>query len=343
MTPTLKALARLLVALLPVAAFIVCAAYALVVLADPPPGGLRFAPVTLGAVAVAVIVFRARTWLRALLWTAGVGLGVAAVGDRATIEQVTYGACLAVVTLAGIGVILFVRSLVDARRGAEALSASPHLGAHDVEGVLAATEEPLIIGLCGYAGSGKDTAAQGLLWTGEWAHASFAAKLKDFLAAANPLVPVYRGMPGYEAFNLADTEPVHVRYSEYVEEVGLETAKENPEVRALLQRVGTDAGRKVLGEDVWVDAALNDLPMGHVVFTDVRFPNEAAAIQDAGGYIIRVNRPGHGPANGHVSETALDGFPFDAEITNSGSRRDLHAALNQVIATLEWSNARQTA
>lgn len=200
--------------------------------------------------------------------------------------------------------------------------------------------EPIIVGLSGYAGSGKDTAAKALLWTGEWTHASFAAKLKAVAYALNPLIPVHRGQLGYDEFNVADTSPIYVRYAEYLDKVGHEQGKfGNPEVRALLQRVGTDAGREVLGEDVWVDAAMRDLPPGNVVFTDCRFPNEAAAIQAAGGYVIRIERPGTAPVNPHPSETALDDFPFDARIINDGSQQDLHRQLKAAIAMLEQAHA----
>lgn len=199
--------------------------------------------------------------------------------------------------------------------------------------------EPIIVGLSGYAGSGKDTAAKGLLWTGEWSHASFAAKLKDMALAINPWVPVRRGQLGYDEFNVADEPTAWVRYAEYLEKVGHEQGKYgNEEVRALQQRIGTDAGRNVLGDDVWVDAAMRDLPPGNVVFTDCRFPNEAAAIQDAGGYVIRIERPGTTPVNSHPSEHALDDFPFDARIINDGTQQDLHQQLKTAIAMLEHAH-----
>jgi hypothetical protein len=52
------------------------------------------------------------------------------------------------------------------------------------------------------------------------------------------------------------------------------------------------------------------------IVTDVRFPNEAKAIKDRGGIIIRVDRPGIKPINPHPSETALDNWEFDYKIAN---------------------------
>jgi hypothetical protein len=45
-------------------------------------------------------------------------------------------------------------------------------------------------------------------------------------------------------------------------------------------------------------------------------PNEADAIVDAGGQVIRITRPGVGPVNGHVTERALDGYDFDGVFAN---------------------------
>lgn len=175
-----------------------------------------------------------------------------------------------------------------------------------------------IVGLSGWARSGKDSAALGLIDKG-WQRRSFADKLRSFLLALDPLVEVsWQGTP--------------LRLSWLVERYGWERCKDTfPEVRALLQRVGTDAGRDVLGENIWVDATLGDLPDSThtpVVITDVRFANEARAIQQRGGIVIRISRSGVGPARNalgqiHVSETALDGFNFDHYVGNDGDLWDL--------------------
>jgi hypothetical protein len=124
-------------------------------------------------------------------------------------------------------------------------------------------------------------------------------------------------------------------------------------VRELLQKVGTDAMRDVIHPDVWVNALMKDYrdkvdfdkslpPNKNWLITDVRFPNEAKAIKDRGGIVVRVNRPSvrkeevtnaltgekdyfhvHYPKDEHPSETALDGYQFDYIIDNSGSIEDL--------------------
>ncbi|MFH8414390.1 deoxynucleotide monophosphate kinase family protein [Streptomyces collinus] len=178
----------------------------------------------------------------------------------------------------------------------------------------------LLIGLSGYSRSGKNEAAEALVQFG-WRQAAFADKLREFLLAVDPVIP-----GPYGTGNL--------RLSILIRDVGWEYAKDHyPEVRALLQRTGTEAGRRLLGPNVWVDALFRDLEEAHaLVITDVRFPNEAQAVADRGGVVLRIERPGVGPAKDrigrvHESETALDGWPFDHVLHNDGSVRDLHLKL----------------
>lgn len=192
--------------------------------------------------------------------------------------------------------------------------------------------DSLIVGLSGYSRSGKNSAAEALVQYG-WKQAAFADKLREFLLAVDPVIP-----GAYGAGLL--------RLSVLIKDVGWEYAKDHyPEVRALLQRTGTEAGRKLLGSDVWVNALLaefSDVPA--LVVTDVRFPNEAQAVADRGGVLIRVRRPGVGPAKDkvgrvHESEVALDGWAFDHTLINDGSVRDLHLKLYGVADLVQLSQA----
>lgn len=188
----------------------------------------------------------------------------------------------------------------------------------------------LIIGLSGYSRSGKNSAAEALVQYG-WRQAGFADKLREFLLAVDPVIP-----GPYGTGNL--------RLSRLIKDVGWEYAKDHyPEVRALLQRTGTDAGRKLLGSNVWVDALFRDeVSAPALVITDVRFPNEAQQVADRGGVTIRIERPGVGPARDrmgrvHESETALDDWVFDHTLANDGSVRDLHLKLYGVADLVQLS------
>jgi len=158
----------------------------------------------------------------------------------------------------------------------------------------------LLIGVSGYARSGKDSIAAALVERCDFIRISFADRIKELALYIRP--------------------ELHER----VETEGWEEVKADPEVRELLQRLGFGC-REVLGEDVWVDAAMQGLaPDRRYVFSDVRFPNEAAGIRRRGGFLIRVTRPGISAVNGHISEVALDDWPsWDAAILNDGTLDDL--------------------
>lgn len=175
----------------------------------------------------------------------------------------------------------------------------------------------LAYGITGRARHGKDSVANILVGDYGAKKYSFAAKLKALALRVDPWI---------------DTAPM-ARLSTVLRERGEEGAKDVPEVRRFYQELGTRA-REVLGSDVWVRAVLEDarrdIMAGHpVVFSDVRFPNEAAAIRDLGGVLIRVLRPGfdNGVDPSHPSESQVDDLGHDFTILNSGAIEDLNANL----------------
>lgn len=103
------------------------------------------------------------------------------------------------------------------------------------------------------------------------------------------------------------------------------TAKSD-ETREMLQQRGTEQGRHVYGEDIWVRtmeawvAAFVAAGVHRFVVTDVRFPNEADWVKQLGGKLVRVLGRGglEGPLAFHPSETALDDYPgIDLDLDNS--------------------------
>jgi hypothetical protein len=179
------------------------------------------------------------------------------------------------------------------------------------------TDAPPLIGLCGYARSGKDAAASALTKHG-YSRLSFADNLRSLAYATNPLIhQQHASNPTYLA-------PL-------VDAVGWEKAKENPSVRRILQDLGLSC-RLTFGEDCWVDALHRQREDGkrHVI-TDVRFPNEADYIRSRGGILVRIDRPGVGPVNSHPSETAIDHLPADVYLTNDGTLPDLYAKIEMLI------------
>lgn len=105
--------------------------------------------------------------------------------------------------------------------------------------------------------------------------------------------------------------------------IGIETKYEVLTYRSLLQKIGTEAMRDCIHENIWVNALSSDLKEDkNYVISDMRFPNELQAIKDRGGITIRITRPGTAVGT-HPSETALDNSTFDYEILNDGSISDL--------------------
>lgn len=162
--------------------------------------------------------------------------------------------------------------------------------------------QPLIVGLLGHAGVGKDSATEYLVDSVDAEAISFATPLKKIA-----------GIVGFTKSQLTDR-----------------TLKETPDEfwgispRQFLQMCGTEMFRKVWREDVWVEMArktIRDLkPYDRVIFiTDVRFPNEAQMIKDEGGVVVKVERPDNPFAIGaqHASESQVDSIPHDVTISNT--------------------------
>ncbi|QOI67480.1 deoxynucleoside monophosphate kinase [Streptomyces phage Beuffert] len=167
----------------------------------------------------------------------------------------------------------------------------------------------MIIGLAGYARSGKDSAADALESVG-FCRIAFADKLREFAYALDPELD--------GDYSLKDV----------IDEYGWGGYKESyyaSAIREQLQFIGTDCVRNILGPDTWVNATFNAMDFSKdYVITDVRFPNEAEGIREKGGLVYRVIREGVGPANSHYSEVALDDFPFDDVILNYGTLNEFH-------------------
>lgn len=187
----------------------------------------------------------------------------------------------------------------------------------------------MIIALNGYSGVGKDTVGkliQVLIseakpisieeiidnydeyqwWLEEqsmWEIRKFAGKLKE-------IASLLTGIP-VEKFEDQEFKNTYLGDEWKVQGVSMK-------VREFLQYLGTNALRDCLHPNTWLNALFADYnsTADDWIITDVRFPNEAKAIKDRGGIMIRVDRPGVKPINNHPSETALDDYDFDYKIAN---------------------------
>lgn len=169
-----------------------------------------------------------------------------------------------------------------------------------------------IVGISGYATAGKDTLGLALADYG-YQRFGFADIMKEAAYALDTPVRMYDGA-------WSSVQPL-------VDAYGWDKAKKMfPDIRRLLQRLGTEVGRNLFGQDFWVEhtmAAIDKAGLDKAVITDCRFANEAQAVAGRDGLVVRVTRAGVGPANDHVSEIGLDDWPFDVVVTNDGEIRDL--------------------
>jgi hypothetical protein len=178
----------------------------------------------------------------------------------------------------------------------------------------------MLIGLSGYARAGKDTVADYLVANYGFTRMAFADPMKEALYRMDPLV-TFGGMAG-----------MSLKWA--VDQSGWEVVKdESPEVRGLLQRLGTEVGRNMFGEDFWVDYAIGkSWQYDNVVFSDVRFRNEAKAVQKNWGENWRINRDGVQAVNGHISEHDMDDYrEFDVVLQNNGSLKELYEQIDTMM------------
>ena len=196
----------------------------------------------------------------------------------------------------------------------------------------------MIIGVCGFIGSGKDTIADYLVNFHEFRRESFASTLKDAVSAVF----------GWDRTMLEGRTKEAREWREQVDPwwaARLDMPTLTP--RWVLQYWGTEVCRKAFHDDIWIASLENKLrnSKDNVVISDCRFPNEISSIKNAGGQIIWVqrgllpewyelavdaNRGSNVALNElkrlkiHASETAWVGTEFDAIIDNNSTIDELY-------------------
>lgn len=168
-----------------------------------------------------------------------------------------------------------------------------------------------IIGFAGYVGAGKNAIGDEVAWLLGYPTKAFADPLRDMVWDLNPMLTSrFSSKRLQDVWDKDGTDPSKLSYAD------LKTSRYGDEFRRLLQRFGTEVGRKHLGGDIWVDLTLKDVT--DAVVTDARFPNEVSTIRERDGLVVWVDRPGVGPANAHASENSIDSSCADLVILNDG-------------------------
>jgi hypothetical protein len=142
----------------------------------------------------------------------------------------------------------------------------------------------MIIGICGYIGSGKDTIANILIEEYNFKKDSFASSLKDILSIVfNWDRKLLEG----------DTDESRIWRNTTDDWWSKTLHIPNLTPRYMLQFWGTDLIRKHFHQDIWVHNLVNRIQKQqnqNIVITDCRFPSEINMIKQLGGIIIRVIR-----------------------------------------------------
>ena len=176
----------------------------------------------------------------------------------------------------------------------------------------------MIVGVCGFIGSGKDTIADYLVNFHEFRRESFANTLKDAVSAVF----------GWDRTMLEGRTKQAREWREEVDTWWADRlAMPTLTPRWILQYWGTEVCRRGFHDDIWIASLENKLRNSedHVVISDCRFPNEISSIRNAGGKIIWVKR-GELPS---WYETAVK--------ANAGSINDINAMTAKGIHASEWA------
>lgn len=216
----------------------------------------------------------------------------------------------------------------------------------------------MIIGVCGFIGSGKDTIADYLVNIHQFRRESFANTLKDACAAVF----------GWDRTMLEGRTKQAREWREQVDEWWSKRLGQVITPRWVLQYWGTEVCRRAFHDDIWIASLENKLRTSQddVVISDCRFPNEISAIRAQGGIVIRVVRGpepewyddavamNRGPErnmlwatatqrmenhNIHASETAWVGTQFDAVIDNNGTMDQLFQQITDLLRGLRAAKA----
>ncbi len=203
----------------------------------------------------------------------------------------------------------------------------------------------MIIGICGFIGSGKDTVADYLTNLHEFRRESFANSLKDAVAHVF----------GWDRTMLEGRTKQAREWREHVDTWWADRLN-LPELtpRWVLQHWGTEVCRQGFHDDIWIASLENKLRKSadNIVISDCRFYNEVAAIKNIGGRVIWIQRgiiphwydiaakANHGDeaaqrwldAEGvHASEYSWAGTTFDHVMENNRNVAELYDQLNDLL------------
>jgi len=218
----------------------------------------------------------------------------------------------------------------------------------------------MLIGITGYAQSGKDTVCDILRHHGVvtnryafadplkeacnalfgWDERHSFGELKEVDVSINVnlingndfnLVCVKYGLDG---FGLTPDD-IHNELAKcLIHKLNLETGDLTVSPREVYQIFGTEVCRTNLHSNIWTMIA----PIDDVAVPDVRFPNESTWARENNGVLIRVTNRNAKQIRKHESELYIDSIEVDIEIDNNGTLAQLESQVMEHFGISEDSS-----
>lgn len=182
-----------------------------------------------------------------------------------------------------------------------------------------------VIGITGSKGSGKDALATALVQSDR---VGVFATIRQFQFAA----PIYAMMDALLPFLGVDPKRDPVTRENKEEDISPEFFGTGISRRFLLQTLGTEWGRSVVSQDIWLNILqrrINETFADVFLITDVRFNNEAELVRKSNGMIVRVHR-GQDNKDTHASEIGIDAKHIDVTVLNDGTLADLEKSAKRI-------------
>lgn len=171
----------------------------------------------------------------------------------------------------------------------------------------------MLIGIHGKARSGKDTCADYLVENHRFKRYSFADPLKQ-----GAQVMLDWGYEDVYGVRKDEVDPMYGFSPRYV-----------------LQTLGTDWGRVMLRDDIWIKVAESKVAqIERCVIPDIRFDNEANFIRENGGIVIHLTRQDAPQVEAHASEEGIYMNIEDYVINNDGTLTELYESLEGILQNL---------
>lgn len=174
--------------------------------------------------------------------------------------------------------------------------------------------EQKIIGITGLKRAGKDTISDYLHYKHHYKKYHFAAPIKSMISALLKYIEIENPSLYIDDHKETDLPILNASY------------------RKLAQTIGTEWGRCLINNNIWIDIAKHHCRNDELVcFADVRFDNEAKLIKDLGGIIIKVNRDSNKSSDTHRSEQGVSSDYIDYNVLNNGTIQDLHIQIDKIL------------